>query len=202
MPIVLREDQSSPLTWQQLDGNFVDLNARTQLAWQMDGLEPTVREGLGNPAELKQFYDGIYAYAYAPNALNESYANWDVPFQWAPGTDLYLAFHWSPGASAATGTVRWCIEYTGAKVNETFFPPITEAYNSPHAMSEPYMNHQEVSTPFPGALVGPNQRFLLRIYRDGAHPDDTFPDDAFLIGVDFYYQTNRFGTQSFTPPYT
>jgi hypothetical protein len=202
MTITTRAAKGSPLTHAELDGNFTDLAGRTALSWQMDGLEPSVMEGLGNPAELTQFYDGIYAYAYAPNALNGSFANWDVPFQWATGTDLYLAFHWSPGSSTATGTVRWCIEYTGAFVMGTFFEPITEAYNSPHPDSMPYMHHQEVSTPFPGNQVEPNMRFLLRIYRDGAHPDDTFPDPAFLLGVDFYYQTNKFGTLSFTPPYT
>lgn len=202
MAIVYRQSQGTPLTWGQLDGNFADLAARTDEAWAMDGIEPSVREGLGNPAELKQFYGGIYAYAYAPNALSESYTNWDVPFNWAPGTDLYLAFHWSPGSSAATGTVRWAIEYTGAFVNGNFFAPITEYYNSPHNMSDPYMHHQEISTPFPGSQAQQNMRFLLRIFRDGAHPDDTFPDDAFLVGVDFYYKVNKFGTQSFTPPYT
>lgn len=202
MTIILRSTKGSPLTHAELDGNFTDLKARTDTAWQMDGLEPTIREGLGNPAELLQFYDGIYAYGYAPGSLSESFTNWDVPLNWAPGTDLYLAFHWSPGASTAGGTVRWCIEYTGAEVDGTFFEPITEFYDAEHDADMPYHHHQVVSTPFPGDQAAPNQRFLIRIYRDGANVNDTFPDDAFLLGVDFYYQVNKFGTPSFTPPYT
>ena len=202
MPIVYRSTLGRPLTYGEMDGNFADLAARTDLAWAMDGIEPSVREGVGNPAELLPFYNGISAYAYAPSSISESYANWDVPFNWAPGTDLYLAFHWSPGSSTATGTVRWAVEYTGAFVNGNFFAPITEYYNSPHTMSDPYMHHQEVSTPFPGDQVQPNMRFLLRIFRDGADVADTFPDNAFLVGVDFYYQVNKFGTQSYLPPYT
>jgi hypothetical protein len=61
---------------------------------------------------------------------------------------------------------------------------------------------QAVSSAFSGSLAAPNMRFLIRLYRDGAHVDDTFPDDAYMIGIDFYYQVNKFGTPSYTPPYT
>lgn len=201
MPIVYRQTKGSALSYSELDGNFSDLAARTDVAWAMDGLEPTVREGLGNPAELMQFRDNIYVYAYAPGSLSESFTNWDVPFSWAPGTDLYLAFHWSPGASTATGTVRWGIDYIWAEVNGTFNSQVTEYYDVA-ADGTAYKHFQSVSTPFPGNLAAPNMRFLLRIFRDGAATEDTFPADAFLFGVDFYYQVNKFGTPSFTPPYT
>lgn len=201
MPIILRSTKGSPLTWNELDGNFTDLAGRTDVAWVMEGVEPSIREGFGNPAELILFYGNVAAYAYAPNALSESYASWDVPFSWAPGTDLYLAFHWSPGASSATGTIRWGIEYTGAPVDGIFFPPITEYYDVV-CDGTAYEHHQSISTPFPGSQADYNTRFLVRIFRDGAAPEDTFPADVFLIGVDFYYQANKFGTPSFTPPYT
>lgn len=202
MAITLRSTKGAALTYNELDGNFTDLDNRTKEAWAMDGLEPTVREGLGNPAELTQFYNGIYAYSYAADSLSESFANWDVPLSWAPGTDLYLAFHWSPGNSNASGSVRWCIEYTGATVDGMFFEPITEVYDSSHGANMPYHHHQVVSTPFPANQVEPNMRFLLRIYRDGANVNDTFPAPAFLLGVDFYYKQSKFGTPSFEPPYT
>lgn len=202
MTITLRSSKGSPLTHAELDGNFTDLAARTATAWAMDGLEPSVREGAGNPAELVPFYGNIAGYSYAAGSVSESFTNWDVPLSWAPGTDLYLAFHWSPGNSNASGTVRWCIEYTGAGVDGLFFAPITEFYDSPHSANMAYHHHQVVSTPFPGSQAMPNMRFLIRIYRDGAAVQDTFPDPAFLLGVDFYYQVSKFGTPSFTPPYT
>lgn len=200
MAITLRSTKGSPLTHAELDGNFTDLAGRTALAWAMDGLEPSVREGAGNPAELVVFRNNVVAYSYAPGSISESYTNWDVPLSWAPGTDLYLAFHWSPGNSTATGSVRWCIEYTGAQVNQAFFPSIIEHYDSA-ADGTAYKHIQKVSTPFPGNQAAPNMRFLIRIFRDGAAPEDTFPDPAFLIGVDFYYQVSKFGAPSFTPPY-
>lgn len=201
MAIVTRAGKGSQLTWTELDGNFTDLAGRTEIAWAMDGLEPSVRDGAGNPAELTPFRNGIVAYAYAPNALSESFTNWDVPFSWAPGTDLYLAFHWSSGNSTSTGSVRWGIEYTWADVNGVFGASITEYYDCA-ADGTPYKHFQNVSTPFPGSDVEPNMRFLMRIFRDGAAAEDTFSDNAFLIGVDFYYRVSKFGTPSFTPPYT
>lgn len=200
MAITTRAAKGSPLTHAELDGNFTDLAARTAAAWQMDGLEPTVQSGSGNPAELTVFRGGLVAYSYAATSLSESFTNWDVPLDWAPGTDLYLAFHWSPGSSTATGTVRWGIEYTGATLNGTFFSPITEYYEQA-ADGTAYKHFQLVSTPFPGSQAQQNMRFLLRIFRDGAHVNDTFPAPAFLIGIDFYSQRSRFGTSSITPPY-
>ncbi len=200
MTITTRSGKGSALTWPELDGNFTDLADRTAVAWAMDGLEPSVREGAGNPAELSVFRNGLVAYSYVPSALSESFANWDVPFEWKPGTDLYLAFHWSPGSSTATGTVRWGIEYTWAEVGGTFGASVTEYYEQA-ADGTAYKHFQLVSTPFPGGDAAPNMRFLIRLFRDGAHVNDTFPADAFLIGVDFYYQVSKFGVPSYLPPY-
>lgn len=202
MPIVLRANQSSPLTWEQLDGNFTDLAGRTNLAWQMDGLEPTLREGVGNPAELATFRGGTVAYLFVDGSVSETFVNWDVPLQWAAGTDLYAAVHWSPGSSTATGTVRWGLEFTAAAVNDTFPDTSTFFVDSAVSTASSWKHIQAVSAAYDGDTVAPNQRFLIRLYRDGASGTDTFGASAYLIGVDFYYQVNKFGTPSFTPPYT
>lgn len=200
MTITLRSTKGSPLSIAEADGNISDLDARTTSSWAMDGLEPDVRSGAGNPAELTTFRGGIVAYSYVSNAMTESFANWDVPFDWEAGTDLYLAFHWSPGNSTATGTVRWGIEYIGAAVNGTFFAPVTEYYDVA-ADGTAYKHYQSLSTPFPGNQAAHNQRFLIRIFRDGAAAQDTFPADVFLLGVDFYYRRSKFGQATLTPPY-
>lgn len=202
MPITLRSVKGSPLTWNELDGNFTDLAGRTNQAWMMDGLEPTLREGVGNPAELAQFKGNTIAYEFVPGSVMETYVNWDVPFNWASGTDLYAAIHWSPGASTSTGTVRWGLEFTSAAVNGTFPDTTTFYVDANVATASAWKHIQSLSDPYPGAAVEPNMRFLIRLYRDGASVTDTFPDNAYLIGIDFYYQVNKFGTPSFTPPYT
>jgi len=201
MTITLRSTKGSPLTWNELDGNFTDLAGRTALAWQMDGLEPTLREGFGNPAELATFRGNTTAYEFVPGSTMETFVNWDVPFQWA-GTDLYAASHWSPGVSTSTGTVRWGLEFTAASVNGTFGDTSTFYIDATVSTASAWKHIQSVSAPYPAAGAEPNTRFLIRLFRDGAAIQDTFPDDAYLVGIDFYYQVNRFGTPSFTPPYT
>ena len=179
-----------------------ELSNRTDPGWVMEGLDPTLRNGIGNPAELAQFKGGTLAYSFVPGSMSETFVNWDVPLNWAPGTDLYAAIHWSPAASTATGAVRWGLEFTAAPVNGTFGDTNTFYVDTSVSTSSPWKHVQAISAPYPGSAVVPNTRFLIRLYRDGAATQDTFPDDAYLIGIDFYYQANRFGAPSFTPPYT
>lgn len=202
MTIVYRQTKGSALSYAELDGNFSDLAGRTNLSWMMDGLEPTLRDGVGNPAELATFRGNTLAYLFVPGSNMETYVNWDVPFNWATGTDLYAALHWSPAASTSTGTVRWGLEYTYAPVNGTFGTTSTLYVDGTVSTSSAWKHIQTVSSAFPGSMAAPNMRFLIRLFRDGAAVQDTFPDDAYLIGIDFYYQVNKFGTPSFTPPYT
>ena len=202
MTITLRSTKGSALTYAELDGNFTDLAGRTNQSWQMDGLEPTLREGVGNPAELAGFKGNTVAYLFIDGSVSETFVNWDVPLQWATGTDLYAAIHWSPGASTSTGTVRWALEFTAAPVNGTFPDTTTFYIDSNVSTASAWKHIQAVSDPYPGSAAAPNQRFLIRLYRDGDSGTDTFAAGAYLIGIDFYYQVNKFGTPSFTPPYT
>ena len=202
MPIVYRLTKGSPLTFAEEDGNFADLAARTDQAWMMDGLEPTLREGVGNPAELATFKGNTVAYLFVDGSVSETYVNWDVPFNWAPGTDIYAAIHWSPGANTNTGTVRWALEFTTAPVNGTFGDTSTFYVDSNVSTASAWKHIQAVSAPYAGSGIAPNQRFLIRLYRDGASGTDTFAAGAYLVGIDFYYQVSKFGTPSFTPPYT
>lgn len=202
MTIVYRNVKGSALSYAELDGNFSDLAGRTDLAWMMDGLEPTLREGVGNPAELATFKGNTIAYEFVPGSVMETYVNWDLPFNWATGTDLYAAIHWSPGSSTNTGTVRWGLEFTFAAVGGTFGDTSTVYVDTTVSTSSAWKHIQAVSSPFSGSGAAPNTRFLIRLYRDGAASEDTFPDNAYLVGIDFYYRVNKFGTPSYTPPYT
>jgi hypothetical protein len=201
MPITLRGTKGSPLTYAEGDANFSELDARTATAWQMVSVEPDVRSGSGNAVEQVQFRNGIYAYGFVDNAMMEAFSNFDVPLDWAVGTDLYAGIHWSPGASTSTGNVRWGLEFTFAAPNGVFGASQTQYITSAGSGTE-YSHIVAESAPFPGASASQNMRFLIRIFRDGADPLDTFVGNAFIIGVDFYYQASRFGTPQRLPPYT
>lgn len=201
MPITLRGTKGSPLTYAEGDENFSILDARTSQAWSMVSVVPDVRPGSGNAPEQLPFLGGIYAYGYVDNAMMESFSNFDVPLDWSVGTDLYAAIHWSPGASTSTGSVRWGLEATYAVPGATFGATQTN-YITSASDGTAYKHLIAESSAFPGSSVSQNMRFLLRIFRDGANVADTFVGDAFIIGIDFYYQRSRFGTPERLPPYT
>ena len=209
MPIIYRDVKGSALSYSELDGNFADLAARTALSWSQIGAEPTVREGNPNSPTLSNFRDGLYEYVYLHDALNEAYLNFDVPYDYAVGTDLSLGVHWSPGSSTATGTVRFGFEFTYAwsgapGANTTFGPSQTVYINCNEATGTAYahyINFNDVADNFPAASVQQNMKFLVRFFRDGTNVADTFPDPVFVIGVDFFCQVNRFGTSTKEPPF-
>jgi len=210
MTITLREVKGSPLTYSELDGNFVDLAARTALSWSQFSGEPEVREGTANAPSLEVFRDGIYLWSYPNGQMSQAYVTFDVPFDWAPGTDLYIGIHWSPGNSSATGNVRFGVEFTYAfsygpnGATSRFGASQTIYINASQADGVAYTNYinfNQEADKFPGASVQQNMKFLTRIFRDGGNVGDTFAAPIFLIGVDFFYQTSRFGTLTKSPPF-
>jgi hypothetical protein len=209
MPIVYRDVKGSALSYSELDGNFADLAARTALSWSQIGGEPHVEEGTANAPSLETFRGGIDAWAYANGQMSQSFITFDVPFDYAVGTDLVVGIHWSPGSNANTGNVRFGLEFTyawsyGPGVNNVFGPTSTIYMNASQADGTPYTSYLNFNDPadnFPAALVQPNMRFLVRLFRDGGNVADTFAAPIFIIGTDFFYQVDKFGTSTKVPPF-
>lgn len=209
MAITLRSSKGSALTYEELDGNFNSLNDRTKLAWAQVGGEPSVVEGSGNAPELVPFIGGINAWSYNPTSLSEAFSTSDLPFDWAPGTNLVYGIHWSPGNSTATGTVRFGLEFTFAwaygQNSASVFVPTTTVYIQPTITVgrayEHYLHFNNPEDTFSGTMAQQNMRFLVRVFRDGGNAADTFPDPVFIIGTDLFYQTDRNGTPYKEPPF-
>lgn len=209
MPIILRSGKGAPLTHAEADGNFSTLAQRTDLAWAQVGGEPAIQEGSGNAPELIPFIGGINAWSYSATSLSEAFSTSDLPFDWCPGTDLTYGIHWSPGNSTATGTVRFGLEFTYAwaygQGATSVFGPTTTVYIEPAITTgvayEHYLTFNAPEQNFPGSFAQQNMRFLIRVFRDGGHPDDTFPDPVFIIGTDLFYLTDRLGTANKSPPF-
>ena len=210
MTITYRLVKGSPLTFAEEDGNFADLAARTDLAWAQFSGAPEVREGTANAPSWENFRDGLYEWSYPNGQLSQAYITYDVPFDWAPGTDLYIGIHWSPGNSSATGNVRFGLEFTYAfayapngatsifGASQTIYINANQANGTQY---QHYINFNSYAERFPGSAAQQNMKFLVRVFRDGGNVGDTFAAPIFIIGADFFYQTSRFGTQSLTPPF-
>lgn len=210
MTIITRGNKGSPLTHSELDGNFTDLDSRTSTAWSVVNVTPEVRPGDVDAPELTSFYGGLYQYVYFQGQISSSYANFAVPFDYAPGTDLRAAVQWTPGNFSDAGTIRFGFEYSfawaygsmNAPENHAFSPPNTVyTLTSGHTNMTYHQHTHFFETVIPGSIVQPNMRFLIRFFRDGASELDTFAGDIFVTGLGFYYQRNKFGQPNLVPPF-
>lgn len=210
MVITLRGTKGAPLTYVEADANISELDNRTKLAWAQSGSEPQVIADDPNSPTFQSFKDNLYLYAYASGQFTESHLNFDVEYSHAPGTDLYFGIHWSPGIASTTGNVRFGIEFSWAwsfgatqLTNTVFSNPVT-IYINAQADGTPYKHYctfNNYADRFLGSNTQGNMRFVARIFRDGAHVEDTFPDSIFILGVDLFYQVDRFGTTTKEPPF-
>lgn len=210
MAITLRNTKGSALTYAEADANISELDNRTKLAWAQSGSELEVVPGDDNAPTFQSFRGPLYAWSYAANQFTEAHLNFDVEYSHAPGTDLYAGIHWSPGNSSLTGNIRFGLEFSWAwafgatqSTNTTFSEPTTVYINaaSDGTPYKHYVTFNNESDKFPGFLVQGNMRFLARVFRDGEHPSDTFNDPVFVLGVDLFYQIDRFGTSTKEPPF-
>lgn len=215
MTITLRNTKGSALTHSELDGNFSDLDTRTKSGWNDLVQEVTVRAGSSAPT-VSLFRDNLYAYAFEPSAMNECFANFHIRHDYtATGGDalypgmVYPHVHWSTNGTS-TGTVRWGVEYTCARRNDstgtitfgatsTIYIEVTIASNSQyvHMVSEAASGSGIPN----GGILETDSLILCRFFRDAAHVNDTFPDPVFLLTVDIHYPCDHSQTVSRFPPF-
>lgn len=210
MTITLRSIKGSPLSIAEVDSNFTDLDNRTKQGWAVVAVTPEVRPNDVEAPELTVFRGSIYEYAYFQGQTSSAYASFCVPMDYAPGTNLKAAVQWSPGNFTDDGEVRFGIEFTyawaygspTAPTNHEFSVPAT-VYTQAHGHTNMTYHHHTkfFETEIPGSEVQPNMRFLIRFFRDGANPLDTFAGDIFVTGLGFYYQRNKLGQADVLPPF-
>lgn len=210
MTITLRNTKGSALTYNELDGNFTDLDGRTSQGWVAINIVPEVRPDDVDAPQLTVFRGGIYEYSYFQGQTSSSYASFAVPMDYAPGTDLKAAVQWSPGNFTDNGEVRFGMEFVyawaygspSAPTNHEFTVPATVYTQAPGHTGMTYHHHTKFfEATIPGSEVQPNMRFLIRFFRDGSNPLDTFAGDVFVTGLGFYYQRNKLGQPDVLPPF-
>lgn len=210
MTIVTRSGKGSALSFAELDGNFTDLDDRTKQAWAVFSIVPEVRPGDVDAPQLTLFRGGLYEYVYFQGQVSNSYANFSVPMDYAPGTDLKAAVQWTPGNFTHDGNVRFGMEFSYAWAYGSPSAPTNHAFSEPQTVYTLAAGHTNMTyhqhTKFfeatiPGSEVQPNMRFLIRFFRDGASELDTFAGDIFVTGLGFYYQRNKLGQPDVLPPF-
>lgn len=202
MTIVYRTVKGSALTYAELDGNFSDLAGRTDQAWSMVSVNPTVLYGVPSTPELEAWNGGLLAWAYYPDQLMESYATFDVPYDWKAGTGIRFGIKWAVGNTTATGNVRFSREFSVGTPGSAFGAATVGGGTTMSVDGTPYKCYQLFSpSEYPGTSLQPNSTVVNRFFRDGTNVLDTFSEKIYILSLMFFYQRNKFGQPDYQPPY-
>lgn len=202
--IVHRNQKGSELFASEVDGNFSELDTRTQSGWRdmVCGLE--VRDGPSQPP-IVQFRDGIYLPSFSPTDMMEGFATAHIDHDWKLGSMLYPHMHWSVNTNSV-GVVRWGFEYTWARrfddTGNISFGPTNTIYVDVETTGVPHTHY--VSQPLDGfGIDGGGMNIdtviLIRVFRDVTNPIDTFPDQVFGFTFDLHYEAERATTPNRDP---
>lgn len=189
-------------TTQQIEQIKTDLNVG--LGWRDNIVEIKVDSSSPNAPTLGAVRGGILAWQFFPNELTEAHSAFHIDHDYAMGTKLYLHVHWVC-TTANIGTVRWGFEYTVAKGHQQQgFPATTTVYLEQTTTGTPYMHYVgEVSeaNAIDGLALGiePDTVILCRLFRDGAHINDTLEEPVFGLYLDLHYQADRATTPNKVP---
>ena len=200
MTITLRNTKGSALTYPELDGNFTDLAGRTDQAWQSVAVAPSVLYGVPSTPELEVWQGGLNAWAYYPDQTMEAYANFSLPYDWAPGTAVRFGITWAVGNTTATGNVRFRRESSFGTPGGAFSAAATSGGQAAAVDGTPYKCYQLYSqVDFYDASWTPNTVLVNRFFRDGTNVLDTFEQKIYILQFLFLYQRNKFGIPNYTP---
>ena len=157
--------------------------------------------GAASPA-LTAFRDdgagstGVSAYAYSKTLAQSLYFDVQLPHNWVAGTGLRPHVHWSPGASADTGNVRWQLEYTWSNAvaapGNTF--PVTVLDTVDQAGAGAYAHQIAQFAEIAGTGKRLSSVLVCRLARLGNDAADTFDAVAFGLSVDFHIQVGGHGS--------
>ena len=147
---------------------------------------------------------GIFGYSFSATVQNELVLPpFHIDHDYADGTAIYPHVHWAPSSTAA-GVVRWGVEYTWARGHSqgAFGAPATLYIEQ--AASGVTNQHQIAELAAPGiSLAGlePDSLLIVRVFRDGAHANDTYGAKAWGFMLDFHYQADRNSTKNKVPDF-
>lgn len=183
-------------------GAIENLQLKTATGWRDNIIPLYVNQSAQNAPALTPFRGGINAHTFLKNELTEAHSSWHVDHDYAMGTPMYPHVHWST-TSSDIGTVRWGFEYSIAKGHQqSVFPKPITIYVEQTTTGIPYMHYvAEVSNPnaISGDNIEPDTLVLVRIFRDGAHQNDTLNQDVFLMCMDLHYLANQNATPNKSP---
>lgn len=211
---VLLEDVSEPSdVWVQniiLPGagdalHYMYSGAPGIFGWN-DNVKELYATGPNQPA-LNVSFGPFYHYEFSASTMNEVFANFHIIHDFALGTAISPHFHMMTN-SVNAGTVRIGFEWSTARrwddTGTTVFTPTQTCYVDCVIPSNSNGKHivAQAADGIPGTTdINVDSMLIMRIFRDAAHPNDTFPDPIFGLTVDLHYQQARLFTPNRDPDF-
>lgn len=204
-------EKGASLTPGEADQNIQTLEERTGDGWLDIVSEFYTRGGPASPG-VSQFVGGIYLLEFSDSDVLEAFANFHIPHAYKRGTLIYPHVHFAVKGNGA-GTVRWGVEWTFARRHDS---NAHQRFNAPEilyidfpvpANSGEYMGqlpiHFVAETPqgvgIPGDRIEIDGMIMCRVFRDPAHPNDTFEGSAWAITSDLHIEVDRHATPNRSP---
>jgi len=152
--------------------------------------------------------DGLYLYEFLTGQNYECFANFHIRHDYKRGSMIYPHVHFTV-SNNASGVVRWVFEYTQAQRHDnsgnSVFPATTKLYLNFTVATNSAYKHLVAEMPegqgIPATNIDFDSMIMMRIYRDGTDPADTFGQSAFGITVDLHYETDHENTTLRSPPF-
>lgn len=146
------------------------------------------------------------ALSFSAGTMNEVWITFHPNHDVAEGDLYYPHIHWMPNTTS-TGVVRWGIDMCSAKGHqqEAFGTTPTTIYLEDTISADSQYQHRivEATDAQAASFVMPevDSLILMRVFRDAAHVNDTFPDAVFGLTVDIHYRADRFCTKGKRPDF-
>lgn len=180
--------------------------AQHELVWKdlKSSLSLSRDTGPTAPDWLQVGSSGIYHYHFDA-AINETLqTDFHFDHDYALGTDTFPHIHWLP-TTAAAGTVRWLLEiwYSKGHGQEAFgLAGAADATVVIEQAAQGSAYDHMIAEGIASAItsrIEPDGGIMMKITRDAAHANDTYPDDAIAFQADIHYQADRVGTINKAP---
>jgi hypothetical protein len=188
------------LSFPELDSNFVEIERRTGAGWE-DIVQAVIIQYGAPTAPTLQNWDGNFnGYAFPPDVMTECFINFHIDHRYDdvggtyPGM-IYPHVHAAINTSSL-GTIRFGVEWKAAKrADAAGAAPYTVAVTNyiEYVIPPEGRRYWHIVAESPdgdgipqGGVLQVDAMVKCRIFRDAAHPNDTFPDSVFLDTVDVH----------------
>jgi len=190
---------SDGITWSQAISSYTAQNPT--VGWNDLVGDISVRGvGLNDPV-WAAFNGGLNAFSFSATAMTECWVMLHPNHDFKPGSPIYLHTHWLVTGTNA-GVVRWGFEYSFANgYNVAAFPAPTTVYVE-QAATGVALTHMIAETgPLTMTGIDTDAIITYRVFRDGAHANDTQTSAAFLLTSDAHHQTDHIYTPNRNAPF-